>query len=83
VTDVAEPGEDVKRALHAGRKLEAIKMLRVQRGLDLAEAKRQIDTYVAQHPELIRKHKHSEMNLIPLVVAAAIAIVAYLAFEYL
>ena len=83
MTDAADLGADVKRALRAGHKIEAIKRLRQQRGLDLAEAKRQVDTYIAGHPEQFRKHMHSELNLIPLVVAAAIAIVAYLAFEYI
>ena len=42
---------DVVKALRAGRKIEAIKMLRMQRGLDLAQAKAQVDLYIAEHPQ--------------------------------
>lgn len=78
-----ELSPEVVEALHSGRKIEAIKMLRAQRGLDLAEAREQVDLYVTEHPQKQPGRRHSEMNLIPLVVAAAIAITAWLAFEYL
>ena len=75
--------EDVLAALRAQRKIEAIKMLRVQRGMDLAEAKRQVDIYIAEHPENLPKRERGEMNLMPLLLAAGVALVAYIAFEYL
>lgn len=83
MSDDDELSPDVVKALHAGRKIEAIKMLRAQRGLDLAEAKEQVDLYISEHPQPQSRRQRREMNLIPLFLAAAIAIAAYVAFEYL
>lgn len=83
MSEERELSPDVVQALQAGRKIEAIKMLRAQRGLDLAEAREQVDLYLAEHPQHHRGRQHSEMNLIPLLVAAAIAIAAWFAFEHL
>lgn len=83
MSEETELSPDVVKALRAGRKIEAIKMLRMQRGLDLAQAKAQVDLYIAEHPEHNPRQQHSELNLIPLLVAAAIAIAAWFAFEYL
>ena len=47
------------------------------------EAEEQVDLYMADHPELQRRSQHRELNLIPLVLAAAVAVVAYVAFEML
>ncbi len=74
---------DVIAELKNARKVEAIKRLRMQRSLGLAEAKEQVDLYMADHPELQRRSQHRELNLIPLVLAAAVAVVAYVAFEML
>lgn len=83
MSEEQELSPEVVKALHAGRKIEAIKILRAQRGLDLAEAKEQVDLYIAEHPQPLARRQHREMNLIPLFLAAAIAIAAYIAFEYL
>lgn len=39
-------------ALHEGRKIDAIKILRAERGLGLKEAKEEVDAYLRDHPEL-------------------------------
>jgi len=39
-------------ALQAGRKIEAIKILRAETGIGLKEAKEKVEAYVAQNPEL-------------------------------
>ena len=83
MSEEPELSPDVVESLRAGRKIEAIKMLRAQRGLDLAEAKEQVDLYIEEHPQAQSRRQHREMNLIPLFLAAAIAIAAYIAFEYL
>jgi ribosomal protein L7/L12 len=75
--------DDVLTALQAGRKADAIKRLRKQQDIDLAEAKRQVDIYIAENPEKLPKREHRELNLIPLLVAAAVAAVAYVAFKFL
>ncbi|MEM6702416.1 MAG: ribosomal protein L7/L12 [Acidobacteriota bacterium] len=41
-------------ALHSGRKIEAIKLLRERQGLGLKEAKQAVDRYAGQHPDRIR-----------------------------
>jgi hypothetical protein len=83
VSDEQELSTEIVDALEAGRKVEAIKMLRVQRGLGLAEAKEQVDLYIAEHPQQHDRRQQSGLNLIPLIVAAAIAVLAYFAFENL
>lgn len=44
---------EVLAAIHGNRKIEAIKLLRQQRGVGLKEARDLVDTYVAEHPQLI------------------------------
>jgi hypothetical protein len=43
----------VMAALQQGRKVEAIKRLRESRGLDLQEAKAEVEAYLRAHPELL------------------------------
>jgi hypothetical protein len=38
--------------LHQGNKIAAIKQIREEQRLDLVDAKRLVDRYVAEHPEL-------------------------------
>ncbi len=42
--------EEVIAELDAGRKVSAIKRLRVMRGIDLKEAKLLVDSHLQQHP---------------------------------
>lgn len=49
------PGQlppDAVAALNAGRKIEAIKIVRERQGIGLKEAKELVDSYVAVHPEI-------------------------------
>ncbi len=39
-------------ALHAGNKIEAIKITRIETRLDLKEAKDLVDAYLANHPDV-------------------------------
>jgi len=47
------PG-DVVQAIMRGRKIEAIKLLRLARGIDLKEAKDAVDRYIARNTSIIR-----------------------------
>jgi hypothetical protein len=44
---------EVKNAVHANRKIDAIKLLREQKNLDLKEAKDIVDSYVLENRHLI------------------------------
>ena len=44
-------------ALHEGRKIDAIKILREERGIGLKEAKDEVDAYLRDHPELASLQK--------------------------
>lgn len=48
---------DALAALHEGRKIDAIKLLRAQRGIGLKEAKDEVDAYLREHPELASMQK--------------------------
>jgi hypothetical protein len=70
---------DVKDAVHANRKIDAIKLLRGQRDLDLKEAKEIIDAYVDENRHLIgnqRTGRESGIGRILIVVALGLAIYA-------
>ncbi len=43
--------QEVLQALEKGRKVEAIRQLRVMRNLGLKEAKDQVDAWLALHPQ--------------------------------
>ncbi len=51
---------DVQEAIADGRKIEAIRLLRENWGLDLAEAKEVVDTVSARDPARRRLEHHSE-----------------------
>jgi len=48
---------DVKNAVHANRKVEAIKLLRKQRNMGLKEAKEIVDAYIDEDRDLIGEHR--------------------------
>lgn len=66
---------DVIDALHAGRKIEAIKLLRKHRGIDLKEAKDIVDAYARENDDLIveREDTGSLTSLMVLILVFAIA----------
>lgn len=67
-------------ALHEGRKIDAIKILREERGLGLKEAKDEVDTYLRDHPELASMQKSgSAVGCFAWI--GLIAIVGYLLYQ--
>lgn len=60
--------QEVLDALHAGRKVEAIKQLRHHRNIGLREAKDIIDNYTAQHPELLPPTQGAISKIIGLII---------------
>ncbi|MBV1931026.1 MAG: hypothetical protein KUG71_04850 [Porticoccaceae bacterium] len=75
--------EDVLAAVHAGRKIDAIKLLRGHRGIGLKEAKQVIEIYIAQNPELITaKPSREGVGLARIVLPAAIALLCYGLYDY-
>ena len=48
-----ELSTEVQNLLAAGRKIDAIKQVRAEQGLDLKEAKELVEAYVARHPDRI------------------------------
>jgi hypothetical protein len=75
--------EDVLAALRAGRKIDAIKLLRAQRSLDLKESKQIIDAYLAAHPTSTpSRPAGSGRGFAPLLLAAAATAAAYLLYRY-
>lgn len=71
---------DVIAALHEGRNIDAIKLLREQRGIGLKEAKHEVDAYLREHPELASMQKSGSA-----IGCAAwiglIAVVGYLLYQ--
>lgn len=75
--------EDVRAALHAGRKIDAIKLLRGHRGIGLKEARQIIEIYIAQNPDLITVNPSPEgIGLARIVLPAAIALLCYGLYDY-
>jgi hypothetical protein len=70
----------VLSALEEGRKLEAIKRLREERGIGLKQAKELVEEYMEMHPELNRRHTGGAGGLVLLAVLAVISVVLYLRF---
>lgn len=75
---------DVLEAVHANRKIDAIKRLRKQRGIDLKEAKGIVDAYISEHPQLIRRRQpREESGLGRIVVVGIIVAAIYIAYRFL
>ena len=53
MTDRSSLPSDVVDAIHANRKIDAIKLLREHRGLGLKEAKQEVDAYVRENKHLL------------------------------
>lgn len=69
-----ELSEQVKAFIHAGNKIEAIKVLRVEQHIGLKEAKDIVDDYIASHPELIQESASGSVGslLLGLAIAGAV-----------
>ena len=76
---------DVKNAIHANRKIDAIKLLRSQQKLGLKEAKDIVDAYMEENRHLIdhqRKGRESALGqLLIIVILGGIVYAAYKAFS--
>lgn len=70
---------DVVNAINAGRKIEAIKLLREARGLGLKEAKHAVDAYIRENPSA-QQPKSRSGGLIILVVLAIVGYAIYKSF---
>jgi hypothetical protein len=71
----------VLNAIHAGRKIDAIKLLRKERGLGLKEAKNIVDAYTVANPQLVVQ-RSSSGGTGAIMVVLAIAAAAYAAYRY-
>lgn len=79
----AELPADVVAAINENRRIEAIKLLRAHRDLDLAEAKRLVDLYAAQNPRLLAGNAmRDEGSGGKLVIAVIVVVGLYLAWQY-
>lgn len=76
---------EVKNAVHANRKIDAIKLLREKRDLGLKEAKEIVDAYALENRHLIgdqRSGRESGIGRILLIIVlGGIIYVAYRAFS--
>lgn len=75
---------DVKDAVHANRKIDAIKLLREQWNLDLKDAKEIVDSYVDANRHLIsgrRPGRESAIGRLLIIIALGCAI--YFAYRAL
>ena len=72
----------VMNAIRSGRKIDAIKQLREERGLGLKESKHIIDremaTYRAANPHLAQKNQSSHFQTFLVIVAIGLALYIYL-----
>ena len=67
---------DVIAAIHAGRTIEAIKLLRAARGLGLKEAKHAVDAYILANPSLERP-RTSNNGLVFIIVLVLLGFAVY------
>ena len=76
---------DVRNAVHANRKIEAIKLLREQQSLDLKEAKEIVDAYIDENRHVIgdqRSGRESGIGrILMIVIAGGIIDAAYRALS--
>ncbi len=70
-----EPSTEVQNLLSAGRKIDAIKLVREEQNIGLKEAKEWVDDYVARHPERFPKPEASSGGRFLMWAAILIAIV--------
>lgn len=75
---------DVKNAIHANRKIDAIKLLREQWDLELKEAKEVVDDYALENRHLIDNQRAGRESgigrILIIIVLGGILYAAYKAF---
>ena len=67
---------EVVNAILAGRKIEAIKLLREARGIGLKEAKHAVDAYIRENPSA-QQPRSSGGGLVIIVVVAILGYALY------
>ncbi|MFT5447513.1 MAG: hypothetical protein ACI9DC_002688 [Gammaproteobacteria bacterium] len=67
---------EVVEAIHEGRKIDAIKLLREARGLGLKETKHEVDAYMRLHPS-VRQLRSNSNGLVFIVVVLLLGYGAY------
>lgn len=72
---------DVIAKLHEGRKIDAIKLLREQRGIGLKEAKQEVDAYLRDHPQLASMQNSGNSIGCFAVVGLIMVVGAYIALK--
>ncbi len=73
---------DVIEAIHANRKITAVKLLRAQRNLDLNEAVQLINKYYEENPQLIDRSSRSETGIGRLILLIIVIAVLYALYQY-
>lgn len=68
---------EVIAEIQKGRKIEAIKLLRESRGMDLKESKDAVDAYLRENPAL-QQQQSSSSGLALVAVVLLLGIVVYL-----
>ena len=68
---------DVREAIHANRKIDAIKLLRAQQDLGLKEAKHAVEAYIRENPHLVVEKTGSGITLSHLVLVILVLVVVY------
>ena len=80
-----ELSSDVKNAVHANRKIDAIKRLRVEHNLGLKEAKDIIDNYIEENRHLIVNQRAARDSgfgrVLAIVILGCVIYAAYRAFS--
>lgn len=76
---------DVRDAVHANRKIEAIKLLREQQSLGLKEAKEIVDAYIDENRHVIGDQRSGQESgigrILVIVIAGGIIYAAYRALS--
>ena len=65
----------VLAALHQGNKIEAIKIIRAQRGIGLKDAKDVVDAYIRENPALKERMKERKSSAPPVILFVILAAV--------
>jgi hypothetical protein len=74
---------DVKNAIHANRKIEAIKLLRTRQNLGLKEAKEIVDAYIDDNRHIIgHQRKGRESGVGQFLIIVILGGVIYAAYRY-
>ena len=82
MTESPELSPVVMQAIEAGRKIDAIKLLRAERGIDLKAAKTIIDQEVAAYRQANPKYgeRSSSGRLSPIIAFVVLAAILYFVF---